>query len=228
MWAATRGYTRVVYCLLSLGARVDSRDSDEATPLFYAAARGKSQVVSELLKAGADPKAKDRRGVTALCAATMYAGGDLRSMDLLIASQQDRRAAASLALVCLDESYRRAEKARFLIDRGADPNSRNRRGESVLMQYARYGYSDVVEVLLGTQQLDPNAGGASGKTPLMEAAAEGHYDTVKLLLRMGADPCIQDESGKTAADMANKRAAENYMGRAESLKKIAELLESSR
>ncbi|KAL4922034.1 ankyrin repeat-containing domain protein [Aspergillus aurantiobrunneus] len=51
---------------------INQRDEKGRTPLHYAAASGSSECVFYLLQAGADPNAQDRRGLTALHAATEY------------------------------------------------------------------------------------------------------------------------------------------------------------
>lgn len=55
MLAAARDDAAMLRLLLSRGARVDMRDENLATALFYAAATGKARAVSLLLDAGADP-----------------------------------------------------------------------------------------------------------------------------------------------------------------------------
>lgn len=52
-WAADRGHTNVLQCLIQNGADVDSRDADGQTALHYAAACGHSKVTKYLISVGA-------------------------------------------------------------------------------------------------------------------------------------------------------------------------------
>lgn len=53
--AANGGNPKIVELLLSKGAAVDARATDETTPLHYAAGKGHAKVARALLKHGADP-----------------------------------------------------------------------------------------------------------------------------------------------------------------------------
>jgi len=67
------------------------------------------------------------------------------------------------------------------------------------------GHVHVVEVFtrhLPTDKL--NFSNTNGDTPLHIAALRGHLDCVKTLLARGADPCIANCNGKTAAQEAEK------------------------
>lgn len=67
------------------------------------------------------------------------------------------------------------------------------------------GHVLVVEVFtrhLTTDQL--NYKNTNGDTPLHIAALRGHLNCVKTLLSKGADPCISNVNGKTAAQEAEK------------------------
>lgn len=67
------------------------------------------------------------------------------------------------------------------------------------------GHVQVVEVFtrhLTKEQL--NFRNNNGDTPLHIAALRGHLDCVKTLLTQGADPCIANGNGKTAAQEAEK------------------------
>lgn len=78
------------------------------------------------------------------------------------------------------------EMLRSLLDRGADPKTRNDAGASALL----WAVPDVAKVaLLLDRGADPNAKSNDGRTPLMVAAGiHGASPVVKLLLDRGANP----------------------------------------
>jgi len=74
----------------------------------------------------------------------------------------------------------------LLLEAGADPNTKLRGGETVLMTAARTGKLGPVKALLG-RGADVNARERRGQTALMWAAAEGHAAVVEALLLARAD-----------------------------------------
>ena len=76
---------------------------------------------------------------------------------------------------------------KMLLEAGADPNARGRRGATPLHEAAYNDNLAVVEALLAAGA-DPNAGERGGATPLHEAAHNDNPAIVKALLAAGADP----------------------------------------
>lgn len=63
-YAAWYGHTSVVDLLLSLGAVIDPRTVEGATPLHFAAGAGRIETTQRLLSAGAERKAKNKEKQT--------------------------------------------------------------------------------------------------------------------------------------------------------------------
>jgi ankyrin repeat protein len=74
---------------------------------------------------------------------------------------------------------------KLLLERGVDPNTQDKDGDTPLHKAAYKGYVDVVKLLL-EHGADPNIKNKSGITPLYWAVFRGHVEVVKLLLEHGA------------------------------------------
>lgn len=90
---------------------------------------------------------------------------------------------------------------RFLLQRGADPNIRNKKGVTPLQLATSLGYTEGVEALI-QGGASVNVSDQTGETPLIAAVHARNVPLVRLLLAKGADPDRNDNSG---------RSARNYM-----------------
>lgn len=86
---------------------------------------------------------------------------------------------------------------RFLLQRGADPNIRNRQGLSPLQMATTLGFAEGVEALIESGA-NVNVGDQTGETPLIAAVHQRNTELVRLLLDKGADPDHNDNSGRSA------------------------------
>ena len=89
----------------------------------------------------------------------------------------------------------------FLIQRGADPNIRNRKGVYPIQISTALGDVDSVEALIkGGAQV--NVSDQQGETPLITAVHARNIPMIARLLKEGADPDHNDNSGRSARDYA--------------------------
>ena len=105
-----------------------------------------------------------------------------------------------------------------LLDKGADPNSKDNQGKTALM----YAYKiDSIQILLD-YGADPFIKTPDGKNlllvytenyPLDYSKESAHVPTIKLLLDMGLDPAETDDSGNSALKIAVRREKDNYKAR---------------
>lgn len=86
---------------------------------------------------------------------------------------------------------------RFLLQRGADPNIRNKKGLSPLQLATAMGFTDGVEALI-KGGANVNVGDQTGETPLIAAVHQRNTDLARMLLAQGADPEHTDNSGRSA------------------------------
>lgn len=93
---------------------------------------------------------------------------------------------------------------RFLLQRDANPNIQDGRGNTAMMLAANISFVEGVQILL-TYKADPNLGNSSGETPLIRAVQNRNIELVRLLLDSGADPDQADVlAGMSARDYARQ------------------------
>ncbi|MEK9210629.1 MULTISPECIES: ankyrin repeat domain-containing protein [unclassified Sphingomonas] len=98
-----------------------------------------------------------------------------------------------------DETY-----LRFLLQKGADPNLRDGRGNTPLLLAVGGGQSEMIRILTAAKA-NPNIGNASGETPLIRAVQRYDIGMVRELLAAGADPDQADNvAGLTAREYASQ------------------------
>lgn len=93
-----------------------------------------------------------------------------------------------------------------LLEKGADPMTKDGRGHTPLSEAAVQGHLEVVRCLLDWKApigCDPNAYGSDGRTALHRAAFQGHVLVVQLLLERGGDPRTKDRQAERPYDMAS-------------------------
>ncbi len=88
---------------------------------------------------------------------------------------------------------------RFLLQRGADPNIRNKKGVTPIQLATALGSTEGVEALIkGGANI--NVADQTGETPLITAVHARSVPLVRLLLEKGGDPDRSDNSGRSARD----------------------------
>ena len=100
-----------------------------------------------------------------------------------------------------DETY-----LRFLLQKGADPNLRDGRGNTPLLLAVAGGQPEMIRILTAAKA-NPNLPNSSGETPLIRAVQRHDIGMVRELLAAGADPDIADNvAGLSARDYASQDA----------------------
>ncbi|WP_374145931.1 ankyrin repeat domain-containing protein [Sphingomonas sp. 28-63-12] len=93
---------------------------------------------------------------------------------------------------------------RFLLQKGADPNLRDAKGNTALMVAVSGGFGDLIAPLVAAKT-NVNQGNDSGETPLIRAVQRRDVAMIRELLTAGADPDQADSlAGKSARIYANE------------------------
>ncbi len=108
----------------------------------------------------------------------------------------DRQTALDKGLMAaLAEEH--TDLAAFLLNRGADPKTKNGDSFTALMEAALLGDFHLVRQLVELGA-DPHAVDSEGRTPLMSAVAGGNLDAVDLILSHKPKVNARDKAGFTA------------------------------
>lgn len=190
--------------LTSANTEADRVHANGKTALMAAARKGNNERLRDLIEQGADVNRPNRNGGTPI----MYAAlsGRPEAVSLLIENHArvDAVAANGWTALMIASVKGHAEVARLLLEHGADPNRADVYSWTPLMRAVRESRLETVRLLVDNTRTDVNRRGENGVTALHLAVVEGDRDTVKLLLAGGADPRIEDNSGRTALDFARQ------------------------
>jgi ankyrin repeat protein len=200
---ADEGHAEVVHALLEHNANAHHRNAIGETALHRAAAGGHVECVRMLIDAGVDVDLQDTSdGYSALMRASQ--SGHLEAVRLLLgggrvdvnkleledtgAQVELRRLDGNTAL-SFSTNRNHTDISKLLLEHGADPNSQNNKGESVLMYAAEAGNAEIVQLLLVRGAIaEQRSHSPRSWTPPMWAAQNGHEEVARTLMIGGARP----------------------------------------
>jgi len=96
------------------------------------------------------------------------------------------------------------DTTKLLLQLKADPNTKDKDGDTPLIEASIHGQVDTSRLLLQFKA-DPNTKDKDGDTPLHLASSAGKVDTVRLLLQSNADPNDKSKDGNTPLHWASIR-----------------------
>lgn len=107
-----------------------------------------------------------------------------------------------------DETY-----LRFLLQKGADANMRDARGNTPMLIAVNKGFNALIPILIAAKA-GPNIGNAAGETPLIRAVQNRDLATIRVLLANGADADQADIiAGMSARDYAARDSRNPAIGK---------------
>jgi ankyrin repeat protein len=179
--AAYHGHTEVVRLLLSRGAQPDLPDKAKHTPLSGACAQGFPEIACLLVEAG--------HPVGIVEAAYL---GDIPLLRQMLETGADIEAqnAAGVTPLMAASACGHQECVRFLLERGAAPDTGNERGQCALTWAVMYARVPVLHLLLDNGASIPSA-------LLASATTFAKVEAVEVLVARGADPNHKGRSART-------------------------------
>lgn len=202
--AAFDGFATVVKLFLEQpDTQINIRNGDGDWLVLEAASeKGYFGIVKMLIDDGrADVNLQDRYGYSALFQAAK--NGHTKVAQLLAEEGQAdiemKHGEEEITALWQAANNSRVEVVQYLLDVGADANTKNRAGFAPLFWASFYGYDDVVELLVNTGKARvDDRNGDTQWTALHGAAEGGHPEIVKFLILEGkANANLRDKQGIT-------------------------------
>ncbi|KAH8817009.1 hypothetical protein F5884DRAFT_748483 [Xylogone sp. PMI_703] len=197
-----------VEALLDQGVSIETRTLKGKTALHVAAETGNVNTLKLLHRRGANLHAttivkQQTRATSRMYLLENEPNRPVSSLGFRGASggyesvlEEDSEAAIHFAAYSGDK-----EVVQFLLNCGAEVDSRSSRGATPLHKALEGGREEITEVLIDSGA-DPNTTLLYGRTPLHFAAALGQKRAVDYLLRKGADPNLRDVFGNRPYEVA--------------------------
>ena len=197
--AAYFGLLETMVALLKDQDGLESQDTRDWTPLFYAVHNDQEAMVKLLLEKGANLNINDggfvhhslllyavSKGYEGIVKLLLEKGANLEYKDGLD-GQTPLIYAAMHGKVAL---------VKLLLEKVADMESRGRSGRTALFHAAECGQKRIVELFLERgAKLETKT--STGRTPLYTAAENGHDDIAQLLVDKGAELETKASTGRT-------------------------------
>ncbi|KAK0647086.1 ankyrin repeat-containing domain protein [Cercophora newfieldiana] len=211
--AALSGNFPAAKLLIRSGADLKVRTTNKGfTPLYYAARFNHFQVAQALLNAGANVAAEDSDGVQAIHGTALFNQGDnSKIFDLLLKHGADIHARPKGSGTPLQFVITRGspEAARFLLQNGADSNSRRRTGTPAIIQviYSPSQRYVMAEILLEFGA-DVNVTDKGDESVLHALAEYGSAQMIRTFIGRGFSKvatALKDKNGKTPLNVLNAR-----------------------
>ncbi|WP_265032114.1 ankyrin repeat domain-containing protein [Wolbachia endosymbiont (group A) of Merzomyia westermanni] len=180
----------VIQLFLMRGASINEADKNGETPLHLASWGGHLDTLQHLINNGANISTKDSSGKTPLDIAR-----DKGHNNLVQCLQQTQLILDKQLLSAIGNSD--LNKVRGLVAQGANIDTNNKNGNTLLYSAAEIGDLNLVKLLLDNGANIEAKNGEYQATPLHGAVENYRIDVVKLLLNRGANVNAEDKDNWT-------------------------------
>ncbi|HUS87305.1 MAG TPA: ankyrin repeat domain-containing protein [Bacteroidales bacterium] len=199
--AASKGYPTEIHRLVGMGADINTKSYDNATPLIYAIANNKPETVKAIMAYSPETEIFTNSSETALHIAVKL--GLLEIAELLIRNEADIDISDKFGATPLHYAsiYGDFYMVDLLLYYGADTDLKTVEGTTALMAAVWNGFADLSDLLLQNGS-DVNAADNEGFTPLIIAAQNNDTLIADLLLSKGADINAANKYHYTALTIA--------------------------
>ncbi|HTN26238.1 MAG TPA: ankyrin repeat domain-containing protein [Burkholderiales bacterium] len=204
----------ILRLLLENGADPNSRTSEGQPFVHFMASRrnspGELQAIELMFAHGMDARAMQGDKSALMLAAMAHDPAMLkllldRGVEVSLKSREETALAHAIygeASSLRERREAQREVVQMLLAHGADADTVDSRGKSVLQYAADIGDADLARQLIDKGAGVDRAWRMTNDTPLMKAAEKGDIALVRLLLERGADPSKKNILGTTALDRA--------------------------
>ena len=140
--------------------------------------------------------------------------GQTQAASILLENGADARAINEYEATAMHEAVdgNHVEVVQALVERHANPNAQDGRGNTPLMLAARSGHVEVIRALMdGPIAVELELQNKDGQTALTWAVTNGHIKVVRLLMQLGSDPMTIDNDGRGILAITAGTGQENLM-----------------
>ncbi|HZS45641.1 MAG TPA: ankyrin repeat domain-containing protein [Blastocatellia bacterium] len=186
-----------------------AKDDYSRTPLHIAAEKGNLAIADYLLGKGADIDAQDNALNTPLFSALL--GSQPEMVSFLLAKGADFRLQSGTgSILRVAALIGDVDVVRMLINKGADPNSKDNTGvmplhSAVLPKIRPDTLKPVVELLISKGAEIEAREDSDGMTPLLVAGKQSSIEAIELLIDKGASLTALTKSRKTLLHLVTER-----------------------
>lgn len=167
---------------------INATNKNEDTPLHLAVLTGDFETVKALIDNHANPNIKNSFGHTPLYRASYY--GKTKPLKALLASKaldidivgENEWTSAQVAL-----ERKNKNALKLLLENGANPNIKDKNGETLVQRAIVYGDIEMMEIVLSFDNVNLNNVNTDGVSVLHKALKFENKPIIKELIKKGAD-----------------------------------------